>query len=70
VIAIPADDLLLNRRDTANRSDREMTLDVMFEKRDKYEERKHRVEERLSTSIKKVLGSGILPETLIQTKND
>ncbi len=68
VIAIPADDLLLNRRDTANRSDREMTLDVMFEKRDKYEERKHRVEERLSTSIKKVLGSGILPETLIQTK--
>jgi len=32
VIAIPADDLLLNRRDTANRSDREMTLDVMFRK--------------------------------------
>ncbi|MFQ6678559.1 MAG: LptF/LptG family permease [Fidelibacterota bacterium] len=68
VIAIPADDLLLNRRDTANRSDREMTLDIMFEKRNKYEERKRRVEKRLNTSIKKVLGQDIYPETYIQTK--
>ncbi|MCH7764649.1 MAG: LptF/LptG family permease [Candidatus Marinimicrobia bacterium] len=63
VIIIPADDLLLNRRDTANRSDREMTLDVMFEKRNKYDERKKRVEERLRNTIKKVLGQDLLPES-------
>ena len=44
VITIPADDLLLNRRDTANRSDREMTLDVMYDKRKNYAERMQRVE--------------------------
>ncbi len=68
VITIAADDLLLNRRDTANRSDREMTLDVMYDKRNKYAERKQRVEERLRNTIKKVLGQDLLPESFIQTE--
>lgn len=62
VITIPADDLMLNRRDTANRSDREMTLDIMQEKKIKYAERKERVEERLYSTIKKVTGLDIAPE--------
>ena len=67
VITIPADDLLLNRRDTANRSDREMTLDVMYDKRKNYAERMQRVEERLRNTIKKVLGQNLLPESFIET---
>jgi len=68
VITIPADDLLLNRRDTANRSDREMTLDVMFEKRNKYQDRKQRVEERLGITIKQVIDEDLLPENFVQAE--
>jgi lipopolysaccharide export system permease protein len=68
VITIPADDLLLNRRDTANRSDREMTLDVMYDKRKNYAGRMQRVEERLRNTIKKVLGQDLLPESFIETE--
>ncbi len=62
IITIPADDLMLNRRDTANRSDREMTLGLMQEKKTKYAERKINVEERLQNTINKVTGLEILPE--------
>ena len=62
IITIPADDLMLNRRDTANRSDREMTLGLMQEKKTKYTERKINVEERLQNTINKVTGLEILPE--------
>ncbi len=62
IITIPADDLMLNRRDTANRSDREMTLGLMQEKKTKYVERKIRVEERLQNTINKVTGLEFLPE--------
>ncbi len=68
VIAIPADDLMLNRRDTANRSDREMTVALMQEKKKKYSERKIRVEERLQHTIKKVTGIDILPENFLDAK--
>jgi lipopolysaccharide export system permease protein len=62
VITIPADDLMINRRDTANRSDREMTVALMQEKKVKFAERKQRVEERLQQTIKKVTDLDILPE--------
>ena len=62
VITIPADDLMINRRDTANRSDREMTVALMQEKKVKFAERKQRVEERLQETIKKVTDLDILPE--------
>ncbi len=68
IITIPADDLMLNRRDTANRSDREMTLDLMQEKKIKYAKRKMRVEERLHRTIMKVTGSDIFPENFADTQ--
>ena len=68
IITIPADDLMLNRRDTANRSDREMTLDLMQEKKIKYAKRKMRVEERLHSTIMKVTGSDIFPENFADTQ--
>ena len=68
IITIPADDLMLNRRDTANRSDREMTLDLMQEKKIKYAKRKMRVEERLHSTIMKVTGSDIFPKNFADTQ--
>ncbi len=68
IITIPADDLMLNRRDTANRSDREMTLDLMQEKKIKYAKRKMRVEERLHRTIMKVTGSDIFPKNFADTQ--
>jgi lipopolysaccharide export system permease protein len=68
IITIPADDLMLNRRDTANRSDREMTLDLMQEKKIKYAKRKMRVEERLHSTIMKVTGSDIYPGNFADTQ--
>ena len=68
IITIPADDLMLNRRDTANRSDREMTLYLMQEKKIKYAKRKMRVEERLHSTIMKVTGSDIFPENFADTQ--
>ena len=68
VITIPADDLMLNRRDTANRSDREMTLGLMQEKQSKYMERKLRVEERLKNTIKNVTEMEIFPENFVEAQ--
>jgi len=68
VITIPADDLLLNRRDTANRSDREMVLDIMFRKQKRYEERREKVANRLQSTIKKVTGLDQLPESFEEAK--
>jgi len=68
VIAIPADDLMLNRRDTANRSDREMTVALMQEKKVKYAERKLRVEERLQSTMKKVTDMDVSPGSFQEAK--
>ena len=68
VITIPADDLMINRRDTANRSDREMTIELMQEKKTKYAERKERVEERLQSTIKKVTGIDVLPSNFSEAQ--
>jgi lipopolysaccharide export system permease protein len=68
VITIPADDLMINRRDTANRSDREMTVALMQEKKVKFAERKQRVEERLQETIKKVTDLEILPENFAKAQ--
>ncbi|MEA1882545.1 MAG: LptF/LptG family permease, partial [Candidatus Marinimicrobia bacterium] len=54
--------------DTANRSDREMTVGLMQEKQSKYMERKLRVEERLQNTIKKVTGFDIVPDNFTGTK--
>ncbi len=63
-ITIPADDLLLKRRDKSNRTDREMTVPMMLEKQDTYRERIDKVEERLAKAFQRTLGDSIYPPNL------
>ena len=63
IINIPAKDLLLNRRDSTNRSDREMTVKMMLEKIDNYTKRIDIVYKRLSGKFFKILGDSISPST-------
>ena len=68
VINIPAKDLLLNRRDSTNRSDREMTVPMIQKKINSYEKRLKIVHKRLSGNFYKTIGDSLLPETLIEGK--
>lgn len=63
-IIIPADDMMLARRDTSNRSDREMTVPMMLSKKDNYNKRSERVKVRIGRSFKKVIGDSLVPLTL------
>ena len=63
IINIPAKDLLLNRRDSTNRSDREMTVKMMLKKIDNYTKRVNIVYKRLSGKFFKTLGDSISPST-------
>ena len=66
IINIPAKDLLLNRRDSTNRSDREMTVKMMLEKIDNYSKRVDIVYKRLSGKFFRTLGDSISPSTYEQ----
>ncbi len=68
IVTIPADDLLLNRRDTANRSDREMTINMMREKQEKHANNKLRVQERMRRTFKQVTDDREIPKNLIETQ--
>jgi lipopolysaccharide export system permease protein len=46
-ITIPADDLMLQRRETGSRSDREMNIEMMLDKIEGYEERITAIEKRI-----------------------
>ncbi len=61
VILLPADDLVLNRRDTSNRSDREMTIPMMLNKLSKYNSRIGTVKKRISNSFKRITGDSLMP---------
>ena len=61
VINLPAKDLLLNRRDSANRSDREMTVPMIMKKINSYEKRLNIVYKRLSGNIHRTIGDSLLP---------
>ena len=63
VINIPAKDLLLNRRDSANRSDREMTVPMIMKKISSYEKRLNIVYKRLSGNIYRTIGDSLLPSS-------
>jgi len=63
MIVMPADNLELMRRDTSNRSDREMTVPMMIEKQKSYDKRIKTVTERLTKSFSKAIGDSILPAT-------
>ena len=66
VINIPAKDLLLNRRDSTNRSDREMTVPMMLRKINSYEKRLNIVYKRLSGNFFRTFGDSILPSSIEQ----
>lgn len=67
-IILPADDLILNRRDSSNRTDREMTIPMMMAKRKSYQKRLQNVQARMMKSFKRVIGDstklGSLPLAL------
>jgi lipopolysaccharide export system permease protein len=55
---------MLTRRDTASRSDREMTIPMMRERQQHYDERMRRVRSRLAESFKRVTGDSLSPSDL------
>ena len=63
-ILIPADNILLNRRDSSNRTDREMTIPMILKKVSNYENKMNIVKSRLRSSFSRVLGDSILPKSV------
>ena len=60
-IIIPADDILLNRRDSSNRTDREMTVPMILNKVKGYEKKIRVVNTRLKGAFYRTLGDSTLP---------
>jgi lipopolysaccharide export system permease protein len=69
-INIPVDDLLLMRRDTSNRTDREMTIPMMFERKQSYQDRVNSVWKRMGNNYFKTMGDSVVPKTLKKTLLD
>ncbi|MBU0528361.1 LptF/LptG family permease [bacterium] len=69
-INIPVDDLMLMRRDTSNRTDREMTIPMMFERKNSYQDRINSVWKRMGNNYFKTLGDSVVPKTLKKTLSD
>ena len=69
-INIPVDDLLLMRRDTSNRTDREMTIPMMFERKNSYQDRINSVRKRMGNNYFKTMGDSVVPKTLKKTLSD
>lgn len=69
-INIPADDLLLMRRDTSNRTDREMTIPMMLERKRSYQNRVNSVWTRMGNNYYKTTGDSIVPKTLKKTLSE
>ena len=59
---------MLNRRDSTNRSDREMTVPMMLRKINSYEKRLNIVYKRLSGNFFRTIGDSILPSSIEQGK--
>ena len=68
VINIPAKDLLLNRRDSTNRSDREMTVPMIQKKINSYEKRLKIVYNRLSGNFYRTIGDSLTPTNFEEGK--
>ena len=64
VITVPADDLLLNRRDSSSRSDREMKVPKMLERKKYYQDRIKKIHHRLARSFERATGDSIFPESV------
>lgn len=62
VITLPAENLVLVRRDTSNRRDREMTIPMMMSKLRIYDNRIQSVRQRIGKSFRRALGDSLVPE--------
>ncbi len=63
-ITIPADDILLNRRDSSNRTDREMSVPMILDKVENYENRIDVVNTRLAGAFFRTLEDSLWPGTI------
>ena len=63
-ILIPADDIILNRRDSSNRTDREMTVPMIIEKIDHFDKKLDMVNKRIKGAFYRIIGDSILPKNL------
>ena len=63
-ITIPADDLFLNRRDTTSRSDREMTIAMIIEKRKSINDRLDIVKGRIGRALIRTGMDSLVPPSL------
>ena len=63
-ITIPADDLFLNRRDTTSRSDREMTIAMILEKRKSINDRLDIVKGRIGRALIRTGMDSLVPPSL------
>tara|TARA_Y100000590_G_scaffold190409_2_gene216724 strand:+ start:38904 stop:40268 length:1365 start_codon:yes stop_codon:yes gene_type:complete len=63
-IIIPADDLMLRRRETGSRSDREMNIDMMTDKIEGYKERIMAIEKRIVDEFETTFPGSEIPETI------
>jgi lipopolysaccharide export system permease protein len=61
VITLPVENLELTRRDTSNRSDREMTVPMMLERRSTYRDRITTVNQRMKNAFDRATGDSTLP---------
>ena len=66
IINIPAKDLLLNRRDSTSRTDREMTVPMMTKKIRNYNNRLNVVYRRLARAYFRAIGDSLRPKTIQQ----
>ena len=65
-IIIPANDILLNRRDSSNRTDREMTIPMILAKITNYDNKIEVVSNRIKGSFFRTIGDSILPKNIEQ----
>ena len=63
-ITIPADDLFLNRRDTTSRSDREMTIPMVLDKRTNINDRINIVNGRIGRAFLRIDMDSLVPPSL------
>ena len=67
-ITIAADDLFLNRRDTTSRSDREMTVPMIFDKRENISKRIDIVSSRIGRAFTRTGLDSIVPNSFDESK--
>ena len=63
-ILIPAEDIILNRRDSSNRTDREMTVPMIIKKINNYDNKLDIVSKRIKGAFFRIIGDSILPKNL------